>query len=97
MTTILPQPGILDIAPYVGGSSHVEGVSNVVKLSSNENPFGPSPKARDAVIRAAHVMHRYPPTDHASLRRAIGETRGLDPERIICGAAQGSKDPPATA
>ena len=46
MAKILPQPGISQIELYQGGSSHIEGVSNVVKLSSNENPFGPS----DAVI-----------------------------------------------
>lgn len=80
-----PQPGIMEIAPYKGGISHIPGIENAIKLSSNENPFGPSEKARDAVIRAAHGMHRYPSTDHASLRHAIGEVHGLDPERIVCG------------
>ena len=47
-TQIAPQPGIMDIAPYVGGASHVEGAERVIKLSSNENPFGPSPKAIEA-------------------------------------------------
>ncbi|MFC7705327.1 histidinol-phosphate transaminase [Plastorhodobacter daqingensis] len=82
---IRPQPGILDIDLYVGGQSHVEGVAEVVKLSSNENPFGPSTKAVEAFRRTAHTLHRYPNTDHASLRRAIGEVHGLDPDRIICG------------
>ena len=45
---IRPQPGIMDIALYEGGKASVAGVSNVVKLSSNENPFGPSDKAKDA-------------------------------------------------
>ncbi|QRZ14076.1 histidinol-phosphate transaminase [Paracoccus methylovorus] len=84
-TTIAPQPGIMEISLYEGGASKVAGVENVVKLSSNENPFGPSDKAREAVIRAAHSMHRYPNTDHAGLRGAIGEVHGLDPDRIICG------------
>ncbi|MBV0891766.1 histidinol-phosphate transaminase [Paracoccus sp. Z118] len=83
--TIQPQPGIMDIALYEAGSAHVAGVAEAVKLSSNENPFGPSPKARDAVIRAAHAMHRYPSTDHTALRQAIGKVHGLDPDRIICG------------
>ncbi|MFC3530294.1 histidinol-phosphate transaminase [Paracoccus mangrovi] len=83
--TIAPQPGIMEISLYEGGASKVAGVENVVKLSSNENPFGPSDKAREAVIRAAHAMHRYPNTDHVSLRAAIGEVHGLDPDRIICG------------
>ncbi|SDE09471.1 histidinol-phosphate aminotransferase [Paracoccus isoporae] len=82
---IRPQPGILEIALYEGGASHVAGMENVVKLSSNENPFGASEKAREAVMRAAHNMHRYPSTDHAALRKAIGRVHALDPDRIICG------------
>ncbi len=83
---IHPQPGILDIARYEGGKSNVAGVANAVKLSSNENPFGPSDKAKDAFQRSIHSLHRYPNTDHASLRQAIGDTHDLDPARIICGA-----------
>ena len=45
---IQPQPGIMDIEIYVGGKGHVDGVSNTVKLSSNENPHGPSEKAKQA-------------------------------------------------
>ena len=82
---IRPQPGILDIALYEGGKAHVAGVANAVKLSSNENPFGPSDKAKDAFQRSVHSLHRYPNTDHASLRQAIGEVHDLDPARIICG------------
>lgn len=84
-SSIAPQPGIMEISLYQGGASKVAGVENIAKLSSNENPFGPSEKAREAVIRAAHSMHRYPETDHAGLRAAIGEVHGLDPDRIICG------------
>lgn len=83
---IKPQPGILDIALYQGGKAHVAGVANVVKLSSNENPFGPSEKAKDAFARSVRSLHRYPVTDHADLRAAIGEVHGLDASRIICGA-----------
>ena len=85
MTKITPQPGIMDIALYVGGKSHVDGVSNVVKLSSNENPFGPSPAAQEAVRRSVLELHRYPPTDHAALRAAIAEVHGLNADQIICG------------
>lgn len=82
---ITPQPGIMDIALYEGGQAHIAGHNNVVKLSSNENPFGPSEKAKAAYQRAAETLHRYPSTDHAELRAAIGEVHGLDPARIICG------------
>ena len=84
-TPIRPQPGILDIALYEGGAAHVAGVENALKLSSNENPFGPSDRAKEAYLRAVHTLHRYPVTDHAALRSAIGEAHGLDPARIVCG------------
>ncbi|NNF70810.1 MAG: histidinol-phosphate transaminase [Rhodobacteraceae bacterium] len=80
-----PQPGILDIALYQGGASHADGVERVIKLSSNENPFGTSDAAKAALIATASTLHRYPSTDHAGLRNAIGEVHGLDPETIICG------------
>jgi len=83
---IRPQPGILDIALYQGGKAHLAGVAKVVKLSSNENPFGPSDQAKLAFARTAETLHRYPGTDHAALRHAIAEVWGLDAGRIICGA-----------
>ena len=86
MTAITPQPGIMEIAPYQGGEAHVEGVSNVVKLSSNENPFGPGEAAKEAFRKTVYDMHRYPSSDHAALREAIGEVHDLDPARIVCGA-----------
>lgn len=86
---IQPQPGIMDIALYVGGASTLDGQSNVLKLSSNENPLGPSDAAKDAVVRASHDLHRYPSTDHASLRAAIGDVWGVDPARVCCGVGSG--------
>lgn len=86
MTNITPQPGIMDIALYQGGAAHVEGVSNVVKLSSNENPFGPSAAAIKAYEAAGRSLHRYPSSDHSELRAAIGSVHDIDPERVICGA-----------
>jgi histidinol-phosphate aminotransferase len=86
MTQIVPQPGILDITPYQGGASHAQGVARPIKLSSNENPYGPSPKAAEAVRAGAAQIHRYPSSDHAGLRAAIAVAHRLDPARIICGA-----------
>lgn len=82
---ITPQPGILDIKLYQGGASQVEGVSNVLKLSSNENPLGPSDRAKEAFSGAVHDLNRYPSTDHLGLRTAIGEVWKLDPDRVIIG------------
>jgi histidinol-phosphate aminotransferase len=83
--TIQPQTGIMSIALYQGGQSTLAGHVAPLKLSSNESPFGPPPSAVSAMAEAATMAHRYPSTDHASLRKAIGEVHGLDPERIICG------------
>ena len=84
--TIRPQPGVLGIAPYVGGESRLDGHAEVLKLSSNESPFGPSPKALAAYRAVAARLHLYPSSDHAALRTAIGAVHGLDPARIVCGA-----------
>ncbi len=83
---IKPQPGIEEIKLYKGGESSLEGRSDVLKLSSNENPYGTSDAAKEALRASAHTLHRYPSTDHRALRTAIAEVHGLDAERIICGA-----------
>lgn len=85
MGKIEPQPGIMNIALYQSGKAHLDGVADVLKLSSNENPLGAPPAAKAALIAAAQDVHLYPSTDHAALRAAIGEVHGLDPARIICG------------
>lgn len=86
MPRIEPQPGILDIELYVGGSSVIDGVKDVTKLSSNENPFGASDAAKAAHAKTGLDLHRYPSTDHAALRAAIAQVHGLDADRIICGS-----------
>lgn len=80
-----PHPGILEIAPYVGGSSSLPGRASVIKLSSNEGPFGPSPATRQAFQDAALDLHRYPDIASQPLRDAIGQVHDLDPARIVCG------------
>ncbi|MCF6304273.1 MAG: histidinol-phosphate transaminase [Rhodobacteraceae bacterium] len=83
---IIPQPGILDITPYTAGKSGPGGGNRVTKLSSNENPLGPSPLAKTAYKEMADSLEIYPPSDHVSLRNAIAKTHALNPENIICGA-----------
>ena len=84
--TIRPRPGVLEITPYVGGESAAPGANRVIKLSSNENPLGPSPKAFDAYIDAAKGLAVYPDGGHLALRRAIAEMHGLEADRLVCGA-----------
>jgi histidinol-phosphate aminotransferase len=87
MSRPVPKPGILDIAPYTPGKSPVpQAGRKLFKLSANETPFGPSPKAIDAYRAAADHLEDYPEGTSRVLREAIGRSFGLDPDRIICGA-----------
>lgn len=81
-----PRPGVMQIEAYVPGKSKAgAGVVKIHKLSSNETPLGPSPKAIEAV-RAADHFELYPDGSATALREAIAAKYGLDPARIICGA-----------
>lgn len=80
-----PQPGILDISPYVPGESEVPGGLKPIKLSSNETPLGPSPKAIAAYKAQAEHLALYPDGGATALRHAIARYYGLNPERIVCG------------
>jgi histidinol-phosphate aminotransferase len=92
MTATCPEPrkGVLEIEAYVPGRSKAPGVAKVFKLSSNETPLGPSPKAIAAYNEAGRHLEDYPDGAATDLREAIGRAFGLDPDRIVCGA--GSDD-----
>ena len=85
-----PRAGILDIEAYVPGKSSAPGVARIIKLSSNESPLGPSPKAIEAFRSVADRLADYPEGSALRLRQAIGKRYGLDPARIVCGC--GSDD-----
>ena len=80
-----PRPGIMQIEAYVPGKSTAAGVAKIHKLSSNETPLGPSPKAVEALRAADHFEH-YPDGSATRLREAIAAKYGLDARRIICGS-----------
>ena len=82
----VPRPGVLAIEAYVPGKSAAPGVSKVYKLSSNETPLGPSPKAVEAVNATARQLELYPDGAATALREAIAAKYGLDPARIVCGS-----------
>ena len=86
MAPLRPRPGILEIEPYVGGKAEVAGIARAIKLSANESPLGPSPRAIAALQAAAPEAHRYPDGGAERLRRTIGARFDLDPDRIVCGA-----------
>ncbi len=85
-----PNPWIGAIAPYTPGEAKLPGGVEPIKLSSNENPWGPSPVAIAAIRAHAHGVHRYPDGAAHRLRERIGFLHGLDPARIVVGT--GSDD-----
>lgn len=86
---------ISEIKPYVPGKPIEEverefGIKNSVKLASNENPLGPSPKAIIAVESTLRDIHRYPDAGAYNLTRKLSEKINISPSCIIIGA--GSDD-----
>ena len=84
-TAPAPKPGILDIAPYVGGKGAIAGFAEPMKLSSNENALGAGEKAREAYAAALKNIHVYPDGRATKLRDAVAAHHGLEPERLIFG------------
>ena len=83
--TPTPKPGILDIQAYVPGKSTAEGVADPVKLSSNENILGSSPRARAAFVEAVDTLHLYPDSRASGLRAAVATHFNLEPDRLVFG------------
>ncbi len=82
--------GISGIKPYVPGRSIEEvvrerNVKNIIKMASNENPLGMSPKAYNAIITALKASYHYPEVTGMRLREALGEKFDMPPEYIITG------------
>jgi len=85
------------IAPYVGGKPIEEVAreldldpSTIIKLASNENPRGASPKVLAAIARAASELTRYPDGNGFALKAALASRLDVEPERIVLG--NGSND-----
>lgn len=86
----LPQPKkyISGLTPYAQGKSKTGSANapkRIIKLSSNENPLGPSPQAI-AAFRTMGDLNRYPDGSGIGIRNAIGEVFGLDAARIVIGS-----------
>ncbi|WP_229067813.1 histidinol-phosphate transaminase [Actinoplanes sp. DH11] len=81
----------LDVLPnYVPGRNVADlarelGISEAVKLASNEVPYGPLPGVVEAVTEAVRSVHRYPDMGVVRLREVIGERFGVSPDRIVTG------------
>jgi histidinol-phosphate aminotransferase len=85
------KPAVQDLVPYEPGKPVEEvqrelGLERVVKLASNEGPFGPFPEARDALARGVEELNRYPDGGAYRLRTALAELHGVRFEEIAPGA-----------
>jgi histidinol-phosphate aminotransferase len=93
--TIRVPEHIRDLVPYIPGKPIEETqrelkIKRVIKLASNENPLGPSPKAMMAIKKALKDLHRYPDSAGYRLKHALAKKLGRDPKEIALG--NGSDD-----
>lgn len=83
---LVPHSYLSEIENYKPGKAKVGGKNKVVKLSSNENALGSSPKAIDAYTSHIKDVFRYADGGCSELREAIAKKNKIDAERIVCGA-----------
>ena len=87
---IASQPGLAKLRPYVPGTPIEDvqreyGLQQVIKLASNENPYGSSPKALEAIEAALPRLHYYPDSTSRLLVHALAEYLRVAPEQVIVG------------
>ena len=90
-----PKPSIDTIQPYQGGKPIEEvqrelGITNIIKLASNENPLGPSPLAVQAIAESAKQVHLYPDGNAFYLKNDLAQHLGVSTDQLILG--NGSND-----
>jgi len=86
----LVRKNILAVTPYIAGKPIEEtkrelGLKEVIKLASNENAFGPSPKAVEAVKKALPKLNRYPDSQGFYLKKKLSRMLRLDPANFVLG------------
>ena len=94
MRSLVPNH-VAELQPYQPGKPVEElerelGIAEAVKLASNENPLGPSPKALEAARRALAEVHRYPDGSAFYLRHALADRLSVSPDQVVVG--NGSND-----
>ena len=82
---------IKQLSPYQAGKPIEEvqrelGLTRIVKLASNENPLGPSPKVIEAVKKSLTENHRYPDAAGYELRNKLAENFNLKLGNVVLGA-----------
>jgi histidinol-phosphate aminotransferase len=88
--TSLVLPHLTQLTPYQAGKPLEElerelGLTDAIKLASNENPLGPSPRALAAIRDALATLHRYPDSHAYYLKEDLARHLGLVPQQLILG------------
>jgi histidinol-phosphate aminotransferase len=73
-----------EVAPYPKAATYAHG-GDLVKLASNETPWGPAQPVLDAIAEVAGSLNRYPDPGGTALRKALSERNDVSPERITLG------------
>ena len=77
-------PVVRDLTPYVPGEQ--PKLANLVKLNTNENPYGPSPRVLEAIAHeTGDTLRLYPDPDAQRLKETIAGYHGLDPQQVFVG------------
>ncbi|MEQ8235874.1 MAG: histidinol-phosphate transaminase [Syntrophomonadaceae bacterium] len=84
------RPEIFSLKPYVPGKPIEEvrrelGIKDIIKLASNENPLGTSPKAKEAVSNALGQMHQYPDANCFELKKRLAAVNDISESAIVVG------------
>ena len=84
------QKTLKNINPYLAGKSKITGKKGVIKLSSNESPFGPSPNVLAKIKTISNSTNRYPESGSLKLKDSISKRYNLNRNNIFC--ANGSDE-----
>ena len=87
----LAKKSLKNISPYIPGKPIGElkrafNLQRIIKLASNENPMGPSPKAVEAIKKKSQDIHRYPDGGAYYLKNALSRFLNVSPENLIMGS-----------
>lgn len=97
MAIVAPTPKLPEVAKYIRDCATYQpgkpieelerelGIKDIIKLASNENPLGPSPKAKIGIQKALDELHLYPDAVHFRLREALAARLGVDIEEVFVG------------
>lgn len=77
---------ILEIQQYKAGLSNIGKNTNSIKLSSNENAFGPSELSKNAFLESVNNLNRYPNSSYIEIRSALASKHNITIDNIVCGA-----------